>query len=169
MYCPKCGNQNTEETKYCRSCGENLQAISQVMKSRLPVLLASKLDAYLERRNELIRRDGIVSALSGMVFLLMGIANRIWGDGGWSGFGVPMFLACFMLLSSFWNYLAYQRSLSVIPASQRKNSPNTKELPVLKLTQMTSVTEGATRQFDPPVRREEESRSNCQVSQTPEK
>ena len=141
MYCPRCGTRNKEEMKYCRACGENLRAISEVMKSHLPVMLASRLDAYLERRNELIRRDGIVSAGSGAVFLLMGIGNLIWGEGGWSGVGVPIFLACFMFLSSLWHYLAWQRSLSAHPTS---SVPDTNDLPLLNLPQPVSLTEGTT-------------------------
>ena len=56
MYCPKCGIQN-DETKFCRGCGENLKVISQAMSKRLPVILASKMDAYLERKNERFRRN----------------------------------------------------------------------------------------------------------------
>lgn len=28
MYCPRCGSQNTETTKYCRQCGLPLQQVS---------------------------------------------------------------------------------------------------------------------------------------------
>lgn len=72
MYCPKCGESNSDETRFCRSCGENLKVISQVMTRRLPVALASKLDAYIERKNERLRRDGIGSAVIGICFALLG-------------------------------------------------------------------------------------------------
>ena len=52
MYCPKCGTENAEANKFCRACRENLKVISQAMKRRLPVVLASKLDQMLDSRSE---------------------------------------------------------------------------------------------------------------------
>lgn len=37
MYCPKCGAQAADETKYCRACGQSLTIISQAMMKSLPV------------------------------------------------------------------------------------------------------------------------------------
>ena len=31
MYCPKCGAQAADETKYCRACGQSLTLIAQAM------------------------------------------------------------------------------------------------------------------------------------------
>ena len=31
MYCPKCGAQASDETKYCRACGQSLTLIAQAM------------------------------------------------------------------------------------------------------------------------------------------
>ncbi len=31
MYCPKCGAQAADETKYCRACGQSLTLVSQAM------------------------------------------------------------------------------------------------------------------------------------------
>jgi zinc-ribbon domain len=37
MYCPKCGAQAADETKYCRACGQSLTLVSQAMMKSLPV------------------------------------------------------------------------------------------------------------------------------------
>ncbi|MGH9753185.1 MAG: zinc-ribbon domain-containing protein [Blastocatellia bacterium] len=37
MYCPKCGAQAADETKYCRACGQGLTLVSQAMTKSLPV------------------------------------------------------------------------------------------------------------------------------------
>src|SRR5262245_3381274 len=37
MYCPKCGAQAADETKYCRACGQGLTLVSQAMMKSLPV------------------------------------------------------------------------------------------------------------------------------------
>jgi len=57
MYCPKCGTENAETNKFCRACRENLKVVSQAMKQRLPVVLASRLDQMLDspkRSGELV-------------------------------------------------------------------------------------------------------------------
>src|SRR5215471_6142717 len=35
MYCPNCGKDNSNEQRFCRSCGLNLQAISQLVVGEL--------------------------------------------------------------------------------------------------------------------------------------
>ena len=37
MYCPNCGAQAADETKYCRACGQSLTLIAQAMMKSLPV------------------------------------------------------------------------------------------------------------------------------------
>jgi len=37
MYCPKCGAQAADETKYCRACGQSLTLVSRAMMKSLPV------------------------------------------------------------------------------------------------------------------------------------
>lgn len=34
MFCPQCGSQQSEELKFCKLCGANLQAVLQVMATR---------------------------------------------------------------------------------------------------------------------------------------
>lgn len=34
MFCPQCGSTQSDELKYCKTCGANLQALRQVMASR---------------------------------------------------------------------------------------------------------------------------------------
>jgi len=79
MYCPGCGTQNAEQTKYCRGCGYDLKVISQTMKGHLPVVLASKIDAILDRRNEQFRRDSLLVFLFGVGCLLKGIFGLTGG------------------------------------------------------------------------------------------
>lgn len=55
MYCPRCGAQNADATKFCRACGDDLSIVAQAMTRHLPAVLADKLDAYLVRKNERIR------------------------------------------------------------------------------------------------------------------
>ena len=34
MFCPQCGSTQSDELKYCKSCGANLQALRQIMATR---------------------------------------------------------------------------------------------------------------------------------------
>src|SRR5262249_53300989 len=36
MYCPKCATQNSDNTRYCRSCGANLSLVPQALTGQLP-------------------------------------------------------------------------------------------------------------------------------------
>src|SRR5688572_33103973 len=103
MYCPKCGIQNNDDPKFCRACGENLKVVSQAMSRRLPVLLASKMDAYLERKNARIHRDSITNAVAGSVFILLGLYDVIRTGVSWSSSWFFVVVGCLMLLWSLWD------------------------------------------------------------------
>jgi len=108
MYCPKCGTENAEANKFCRACRENLKVVSQAMKQRLPVVLASKFDQMLDSRSERFRRDSVLLFLMGLVFLVAKwSATGAWGNGG----GVYILISPIFLFSA-WSYLAYRRSLA---------------------------------------------------------
>ena len=108
MYCPKCGTENAETNKFCRACRENLKVVSQAMKQRLPVVLASRLDQMFDSRSERLRRDSVICFLMGLIFLVArwsrsGAFGNSYGDFFWI---LPPFLF------SVWSYLAYRRSLA---------------------------------------------------------
>jgi hypothetical protein len=106
MYCPKCGTENAETNKYCRACRENLGVISQAMKRRLPVMIASRLDQMLDSRNERFRRNGILYLLMGGSFLVAKLS------GSFTGLETLWGISIFYILLGAWEYLAYRRSLA---------------------------------------------------------
>jgi hypothetical protein len=59
MYCPNCGNQNSADQKFCRSCGLGLQKVAQTLGEQLP----NKLDLSLQQKKERFEKLG-VAALS---------------------------------------------------------------------------------------------------------
>ena len=59
MYCPNCGNQNSADQKFCRSCGLGLQKVVQTLSEQLP----TKLDVSLQQKKERFEKLG-VAALS---------------------------------------------------------------------------------------------------------
>lgn len=113
MYCPKCGTENPEANQYCRACRENLQVISQAMKSRLPVVIASKVDQILDSRSERFRRDSLLNLLMSLSVLtgcLIGFRN------GFPGFYSEITFYLLMSFAGLWSaiheYRAYKRSLA---------------------------------------------------------
>jgi len=159
MYCPKCGIQNNDETKFCRGCGENLKVISQAMTRRLPVILASKMDAYLERKNERIRRDSILAAFNGCLFIFLALYNVIGNGASWSRWWIFLALGPFMLLWSLWDHWVYKRSLS-LDVKVRQAAPTTNELPphdAAQVVQPLAITESTTQRLDENIERPKKS------------
>lgn len=160
MYCPKCGIQNNDETKFCRGCGENLKVISQAMSKRLPVILASKMDAYLERKNSRIRRDSIYSAFSGCIFIFAGLYLMIETPASWARYSVFVAIGCVALLWSLWDHMVYKRSLS-LDVRVVRGPPTTNELPPPDAAQivepLASIAESTTAHLDAPIERQEKS------------
>ncbi|HEX9630498.1 MAG TPA: zinc-ribbon domain-containing protein [Pyrinomonadaceae bacterium] len=160
MYCPKCGIQNNDETKFCRGCGENLKVVSQAMSRHLPVILASKMDAYLERKNSRIRRDSIFGALSGTIFLICGLYFIIEGKTSWARSLFFVATGCIALLWSLWDHLVYKRSLS-LDVRVVRGPPTADELAQIDAAQIVeppaSITESTTRHFDATIERQDKS------------
>jgi zinc ribbon protein len=162
MYCPKCGTQNNDETKFCRGCGENLKVISQAMTRRLPVILASKMDAYLERKNARIRRDSIFSAANGSLFIFLALYNVIGHGASWARWWYFLAFGGFMLLWSLWDHMVYKRSLSTdVRILQMPPASTTNELPPHDAAQTVeppaSITESTTKHLDASLERQEKS------------
>src|SRR3989442_653141 len=81
MYYPQCAEPNGQEVKFCRACGEDLTIIAQAVARHLPVMLVSKLDKYVERKDERMRRDGMLTQLlrripSDKWYLAIGLESR---------------------------------------------------------------------------------------------
>ena len=108
MYCPKCGTENSETNKFCRACRENLKVVSQAMKQRLPLVLASKFDQMLDSRSERFRRDSVILFLMGLVFLVA----RLSGSGALGSSNGTFSWTLLTFLFSAWSYLAFRRSLA---------------------------------------------------------
>ena len=115
MYCPRCAAQNNDDAKYCRACGENLSAVALLLEKRLPARLIGKLDSYLEWKDERLRRDSIVSGISGAAFLFLCVFHFA-REGMSITVGFTFVFALALFFWSGWYYLVYRRALS---ASQK--------------------------------------------------
>lgn len=65
MFCPKCGSQNADETKFCRGCGADLSTVLSLVEGKAP-----KLGGLAEKHIELYSR-GVRGLLLGFGFLII--------------------------------------------------------------------------------------------------
>lgn len=89
MFCPKCGGQNPEEGKFCRSCGTDLGNVSQALTGTLPPC------QILDRRGRPVSWDrAIVKIFSGFAFFAVSIALAFSiGRGWWFWLLIPAFMS----------------------------------------------------------------------------
>jgi len=80
MFCPKCGTQNPETGKFCRSCGTDLGNVSQALTGNLPRPLP-----IVDRKGRPISYEGaIVKLFTGLAFMAVSFALALTGSGrGW--------------------------------------------------------------------------------------
>jgi hypothetical protein len=148
MFCPKCAAPNSDDVKFCRVCGENLTVVAQAMAKHFPLTLVSKLDSYLERKHERLRRDSVVAGLSGLFLLLSGIWQGIHAGGWPTVFMLVGALVLFVI--STWDLLVYKRSqIRRAQGTGQLQSAKSDQLPANTQRDLpTSVTEQTTRLLD---------------------
>jgi hypothetical protein len=159
MYCPRCAEQNIDDAKFCRACGEDLSVIAQAMARRFPVSLLSKMDAYLERKNERLRRDSMLGFFFGTVFLFLCLYHLLVQREGLSlNVGLTLAMSTLTYLWAAWDFLVYKRSFSKNVAElpgethTRALKPQARDEQAV-LTQQSSITEETTRHLDSKINR----------------
>jgi zinc ribbon protein len=53
VYCPQCATQNTDNAKFCRTCGTDLEAVALVLTNKFP-LPGAWLEKYGESKHKVI-------------------------------------------------------------------------------------------------------------------
>ena len=99
MYCPNCGNQNSVDQKFCRSCGLGLQKVVQTLSEQLPTKLDLSLQQKKERFEKLgLAALGIFGAGLGIPILYEILYTTMWTQGnivkGLGMLALVLVLAC---------------------------------------------------------------------------
>jgi hypothetical protein len=158
MYCPNCGSQNAEGTKFCRTCGANLSLVPQALTGQLP-----PEDRYSRRRRKRHGDGrppnlghGITQTFTGLGFLFVALSISLFFPGGkfwWFWMLIPAFamlgkgVAEIVSARTAWQQSHGNQTTANMPP-RRQTGELPPEPPGFTLPP-PSVTEDTTRHLDP--------------------
>jgi hypothetical protein len=94
MFCPKCGIQNPETGKFCRSCGTDLGNVSDVLSGKLQIEKGCR-----DRRGRPVTLESAITKFfMGFAFLVISIVLGVTGKGG--GWWFWMLIPSMMFIGS---------------------------------------------------------------------
>jgi len=90
MFCPKCGQQNPDNGKYCRSCGTGLGNVTNALSAAQPT------QALVDRKGRPVSLERAISKFfTGIAFLfvacILGFTGAAGGRGWWFWLLIPAF------------------------------------------------------------------------------
>jgi hypothetical protein len=91
MFCPKCGTQNPETGRFCRSCGADLGTVSAALSGKLP-----PAQPLVNRKGKPVSWDSAITMLfMGFAFLtvavIIGLTDMANGRKWWFWMLIPAF------------------------------------------------------------------------------
>lgn len=130
MFCPKCGTQNPETGKFCRSCGTDIGVVTSVLSGKIPIadgnaFALAKLEntGKLPKHPDEIFADGIKETFGGAGFvavaLVLAFTGLIGGKVWWFWLLIP---AAFMIGSGIANMWKAKRMTKRLELNA--NQPN---------------------------------------------
>lgn len=75
MFCPQCATQNTDNAKFCRACGTDLEAVALVLTNKFPPH-GAWLEKYGEGKHKVIMGAILLAAsllIGGVPMLFLGV------------------------------------------------------------------------------------------------
>jgi len=120
MFCPKCGTENPETGKFCRSCGTDLGNVSEALSGNLA---KPKGTGLCDRKGRPLTWEGAIgSFFMGLAFLVVAIFLGASGTG--RGWWFWMLIPAFMMIGSG---VAKYMQLKRAERAQPSNSPITSQ------------------------------------------
>jgi hypothetical protein len=117
MFCPKCGSQNAENVRFCRSCGLELEAVSAAMTGKLTLRKTNgEEDGDDENSNnpDKLWNSAIINFLVGLAFLIISVVLATTGAAGGRNWWF------WMLIPAFWNIGSGAASYLKVKRMERK-------------------------------------------------
>jgi len=150
MYCPNCGKENSEQQKFCRSCGLSLQTISEALGAELsggdekvpvePVRLDFK-----GWQNPLIYAISLL--VLGLVLAITG--KNIFGDPAVADIGgVIAVIGAILIGVKGMQLIAAQSKQLRGPGTSQKRVPASNPQPGMLAAEPPSITEHTTKHLD---------------------
>lgn len=130
MFCPKCGTQNPETGKFCRTCGTDLGNVSAVMSGNLPATITdagvAEIHYKAKRRSDPheVQSDALKSIITGIGFLVVSIALLMTGvAGGRAWWWAMLFPSFFALAKGIPDYIKAERMIANQSSSNAAPQP----------------------------------------------
>jgi len=94
MFCPKCGTQNPDDGRFCRSCGADLAKVSEALSGKLSKKPHYTVDA---RKRGVSWESSITKIFMGLAFLvvsvILGFTETFGGQYWWFWLLIPGFIS----------------------------------------------------------------------------
>jgi hypothetical protein len=101
MFCPKCGLENADETKFCRGCGANLGGVLGAVEGRVDdQKRQKKAKGSLSERSIALYSRGIRGVLTSFVFVIVSIFVSEYGERDKIWWLIPFTLALLIFAAS---------------------------------------------------------------------
>jgi hypothetical protein len=148
MYCPNCGNKNSDGQNFCRSCGLGLEKIALSLKEQLPTVAVKSL----QERKERLERWGVallsVFGLGLFGFLFYNIFFKLMAAQGalvatLSLLGTALVIAC-----GLGSVIVFAKAKELKEASPKRQVLDSRESPPLSITDRTTDLLPATKSSD---------------------
>jgi hypothetical protein len=170
MFCPKCATQNTDDAKFCRSCGTDISLVPQAVTGQLAERLAAQDDPWQSRRRRHKGDKGppsieraVKSFFMGLAFICVALAVAVFAPAGrlwWFWMLIPAFGMLSDGVSTYLRLAEEKKRLappSYAPTQTAVPPPrNVSALPQRNTGEIVpppSVTEGTTRHLSVPAER----------------
>jgi zinc ribbon protein len=146
MFCPRCGIENTNEQRFCRSCGLDMDVITQMVTGEL----AGSTDNLPLRRQQI---GSLTPVIYGLALIILGtvlgtIGKKVLGEQGVADIGTLISVLGVGLLALKGIFLLQQTRFSQPQKTQQSIGQSAVRQP-LPSAEAPSITEQTTRQLDP--------------------